>query len=349
LDPKLAPLVTEAFKEMATGQWTLKEWAAHVHSMGHRSRHGFRIGVGAWSDIFHNRFYLGETWLKRGDIPTKGNHEPLVDSDIFAMVQEILKRHDNYKQRTQRHKYLLQGLLFSEDTETQCYVETHPRKKISYYRTKGKVNGGQVFYNTRDIDKQVPLIIKAHTVTADEKVKIEKLLEEWFASENKDNSEFEKANNRLDKLDRMEKNLQELVLEEEISKDDFKQHRMRIEAEKANLKDLVETIRSRMRFVRGDFETALEIARNLDLLYKFGDDENRRLLCETVFRRISVRDGKIVKVERNHPFELIYSQTKSSESLPTGTPGGIRTPDKRFRNLADSADLLSISHFLSPW
>ena len=341
LDPKLAPLVTEAFKEMATGQWTLKEWAAHVHSMGHRSRHGFRIGVGAWSDIFHNRFYLGETWLKRGDIPTKGNHEPLVDSDTFGMVQQILKRHDNYKQRTQRHKYLLQGLLFSEDTETSCYVETHPRKKISYYRTKGKVNGGQVFYNTRDIDKQVPLIIKAHTVTADEKVKIEKLLEEWFASENKDNSEFEKANNRLDKLDRMEKNLQELVLEEEISKDDFKQHRMRIEAEKANLKDLVETIRSRMRFVRGDFETALEIARNLDLLYKFGDDENRRLLCETVFRRISVRDGKIVKVERNHPFELIYSQTKSSESLPTGTPGGIRTPDKRFRKpLLYPAELL---------
>ena len=139
----------------------------------------------------------------------------------------------------------------------------------------------------------------------------------------------------------MEKNLQELVLEEEISKDDFKQHRMRIEAEKANLKDLVETIRSRMRFVRGDFETALEIARNLDLLYKFGDDENRRLLCETVFRRISVRDGKIVKVERNHPFELIYSQTKSSESLPTGTPGGIRTPDKRFRKpLLYPAELL---------
>ena len=161
---------------MATGQWTLKEWAAHVHSMGHRGRHGFRIGVGAWSNIFHNRFYLGETWLKRGDIPTKGNHEALVDSDTFGMVQQILKRHDNYKQRTQRHKYLLQGLLFSEDTETPCYVETHPRKKISYYRTKGKVNGGQVFYNTRDIDKQVPLIIKAHTVTADEKVKMRSYL-----------------------------------------------------------------------------------------------------------------------------------------------------------------------------
>ncbi len=86
-----------------------------------------------------------------------------MDADTFARVQEVLKAHDNYKQRTQRHKYLLQGLLFSEDTGTPCYVETHPKKKISYYRTKGKVNGSQVFYNARDIDGQLPELIKSHT------------------------------------------------------------------------------------------------------------------------------------------------------------------------------------------
>ena len=103
----MAPLIAEAFKEMATGKWTLKEWADHAYSMGHRSRQGFRIAVSVWSTVFHNRFYLGETWLKRGDVPTRGNQEPLVNVDTFARVQEVLKTHDNYKQRTQRHKYLL--------------------------------------------------------------------------------------------------------------------------------------------------------------------------------------------------------------------------------------------------
>lgn len=320
VDPLLGPLVTDAFKEMSTGRWTLKEWADHVYSMGHRSRHGFRIAVSLWGTVFHNRIYLGETWLKLGDIPTKGTHEPLVDADTFARVQEVLKAHDNYKQRTQRHKYLLQGLLFSEDTGTSCYVETHPRKKISYYRTKGKVNGSQVFYNARDIDGQLPQLIKVHTITDDEKSKVENLFEKWFANENKDSAELEQAKQRLAKLDRMEKNLQELVLEEQITRDDFKQHRLHIEAERANLRDLVETISSQRRFVRGDFETALETASKLDLLYQTGNNDNRRLLCETVFRQISVRDGKIVKVERNHPFELIFSQAKGSEPLLSGQP-----------------------------
>jgi len=141
VDPQLGPLVTKAFQEMATGNWTLKEWANHVYSLGHRSRKGFRIAVGIWSSIFHSRFYLGETWLKKGDMPTKGNQEALTDEDTFNRVQEVLRVHDNYKQRTQRHKYLLQGMLYSEDTKTPCFVETHQKKKISYYRTKGKVDG----------------------------------------------------------------------------------------------------------------------------------------------------------------------------------------------------------------
>lgn len=82
----------------------------------------------------------------------------------------------------------------------------------------------------------------------------------------------------------------------------------------------METESSRKRLVRGDFETALETVSKLDLLYENADNDNRRLLCETVFRQICVRNGKIIGVERNHPFELIYSQAKSSESFLSGQP-----------------------------
>ncbi len=57
-----------------TGKWTLESWANHAYSFGYHSRLGNRIGRSKWSDIFHHRFYLGETWMKLGDIPTKGTH-----------------------------------------------------------------------------------------------------------------------------------------------------------------------------------------------------------------------------------------------------------------------------------
>jgi DNA invertase Pin-like site-specific DNA recombinase len=320
VDPQLGPLVTKAFQEIATGTWTLKEWTDHAYSLGYRSRKGFRIAVNVWSSAFHNRFYLGETWLKKGDMPTKGNHEALTDEDTFDRVQEVLRSHDNYKQRVQRHKYLLQGLLFSEDTNTPCFVETHPKKRISYYRTKGKIDGRQVFYNTRDVDDQLLDAMKNLTITDDQKAALEAKLQEWFNAETSDNDEWDQAKERLAKLDRMEKNLQEIFLEEEISKEDFKERRLRIQAERTNLKYLVDTIESRRGLVRTDFEIGLQIANQLDSIFENGNNDSRRLLCETVFRQVRVREGKIVDLAMNAPFAIILSQGKGSESLLSGQP-----------------------------
>ncbi len=70
------------------------------------------------------------------------------------------------------------------------------------------------------------------TITDDQKATLEVQLEKWFASETSDNAEWEQAKQRLAKLGRMERNLQDLFLEEEISKGDFKEQRLRIQAER---------------------------------------------------------------------------------------------------------------------
>ncbi|MBM3167366.1 MAG: recombinase family protein, partial [Chloroflexi bacterium] len=78
VDPQMGPLMTQAFKEMASGKWTLKEWADHAYSLGYRSSAGNKVPVSSWCSIFHNRFYIGEVYLRKGDMPVKGNHGPLV-------------------------------------------------------------------------------------------------------------------------------------------------------------------------------------------------------------------------------------------------------------------------------
>jgi len=320
VDPERGHFVTKAFQEMASGKWTIKEWTEHAYQAGIRSRKGFRIAASVWGYIFHNRFYLGETWLRKSDTPTKGTHQPLVDETTFAQVQQVLRKHDNYKQLTQKHKYLLQGLLYSDDASSPCFVETHPKKKISYYRTKGKVAGSQIFYDTRDIDEQLLNVTKTLTINDGARDQLKEELVQWFEAEGNGEGELNTAKQKLSKLDRMEKNLQRLVIEEQISFEDFKEHRSRIEAERASLKDLVESIVSRQGLVKGDFEMALQLANELDFLYANGDNDEKRLLCEVVFKRIHVRNGKLEQVELNPPFQLIASRTKGSESFLSGQP-----------------------------
>ena len=62
------------------------------------------------------------------------------------------------------------------------------------------------------------------------------------------------------------------------------------------------------------------LANRLDSLFEKSNNDNRRLLCETVFRQVRVREGKIVDMEMNSPFTIIFSQAKGSESLLSGQP-----------------------------
>ena len=74
-----------------------------------------------------------------------------------------------------------------------------------------------------------------------------------------------------------------------------------------------------------DFEIALQLAAELDFLFEKGTFDEKRLLCETVFKRIYLKEGKISTVEFNAPFGLIAAGTRGSGAVPNGTPGGTRT------------------------
>ena len=87
---------------------------------------------------------------------------------------------------------------------------------------------------------------------------------DWFDSETDTSEELQMAEARLTKLRTMEKNLQQLYLEEDISHHDFKEHRVRIEAERSRLTNTVAAVRQRQNLVKADFEIALQLATELD-------------------------------------------------------------------------------------
>jgi len=116
----------------------------------------------------------------------------------------------------------------------------------------------------------------------------------------------------------MGKNLQQMLLEEEISKSDFKEHRVRIEAERAKLKNTIDVISQRQNLVKADFEVALQLATELNFLYDKANFDEKRLLCETVIRQLNIKNGTIVNMELNSPFALIATRAESSGAVLNG-------------------------------
>src|SRR5881296_744034 len=56
-----------------------------------RLRGGIRFGVGSLAHLLKNRFYVGEV-VYRGEVH-RGEHEPILDRDLFAAVQDKLAAH----------------------------------------------------------------------------------------------------------------------------------------------------------------------------------------------------------------------------------------------------------------
>ena len=313
VDPKIGPMVTEAFKEMATGKYTIDEWTAHAFALGYRSRSDGKISRSKWHDLFHNRFYLGKTgWGRRGE-EQDGNHLPLVDPITFAKVKEVLSKHDHNKKRTRHHDYLLRGLLYSLDADSPCLVTTQPSKRISYYRSKTRVNGSQVYYNCREIDEQVDKLIKLMAIE-ESRQHLETTLHQWLAEMGKDDedSELSRARQRLEHLVTKRKNINRMAAEEIISWDEFRELRDEVESEEASLRARIDFITNHQTLLAADFDLALDIACNLSWLYEKGDFEERRLLIETLFKRLCLRQGKIVSYELNPPFAMFYNDNKYS-------------------------------------
>ncbi|MBC8477836.1 MAG: recombinase family protein, partial [Dehalococcoidia bacterium] len=216
VDPKLGPVIAEAFREMTTGKYTLDEWTAHAFTMGHRSRAGGKLSRSRWHDIFHNRFYMGKTgWGRYGGEERDGNHPALVDPVTFAQVQDVLAKHDHHKKRTQRHQYLLRGLLYSLDADSPCLVTTQPSKGISYYRSKARVDGSQVYYNCANIDGQVADLIRSVTVEQESRPRLEAALRQWLADMGREDegSELSRAHQRLESLAAKRKNVNRMAAE----------------------------------------------------------------------------------------------------------------------------------------
>ena len=166
----------------------------------------------------------------------------------------------------------------------------------------------------------MPDIFKSITITDKARQELEQDLDNWFEAEGNLNDELKTSESRLAKLERVEKNLQQLAIEEEISIADFKEHRQRIEAERSRLKNMVDYTKQRQNLVKADFEIALQLATEFDFLYEKGTFDERRLLCETVFKRLFVKEGKVTRAELNAPFRLIASKSKGSESVLIGSP-----------------------------
>ena len=89
-DPERAPLVRQAFEDLATGQYTKQDVIARATAAGLRSRKGLTLSPQSFGQMMRNPIYAGKVESPDYGVSTKGNFEPLVDETTFYRAQAVL-------------------------------------------------------------------------------------------------------------------------------------------------------------------------------------------------------------------------------------------------------------------
>ena len=135
LDEERAPLVRLAFTEYATGNWTVRQLADHLNTLGLSipptpRRPAKPITATRLHEILRHPYYKGIVTFQGVEYP--GKHEPLVDSQTWQTVQTILTSR-RYGERQRIHNHFLKSTVVCGQCGARLSVQNAKNSKGTIY------------------------------------------------------------------------------------------------------------------------------------------------------------------------------------------------------------------------
>ena len=135
LDEERAPLIRLAFTEYATGNWTVRQLAEHLNTLGLSipptpRRCAKPITATRLHEILRHPYYKGIVTFQ--GVEYAGKHEPLVDSQTWQTVQTILASR-RYGERQRIHNHFLKSTVVCGQCGARLSVQNAKNSKGTIY------------------------------------------------------------------------------------------------------------------------------------------------------------------------------------------------------------------------
>ncbi len=297
-----------------------------LNGNGYKTRNNKSWAAASISRLLSNPTYIGKIWYnKRASSKTtgklknrpkeewiinEGNHQPIIDGQIFNTVQKILER-QSQEPRRKMSEYLLSGLVrcgkCGGALSGATYRRVTPRnpRVYAYYKchnsnSKGKAicKGISIAKETLEnlvIDKILSLT-KSKGFKVDIKKAINKFNQEVFAETKPMLQEKNKLIKRNELIEIKKKNILMLVEDGIINKDDYRSRISELNAELESNQKKVYEIESKLNdgnIEAINFNSIYEIVSNFKENWKYFDTISKKDLLWSLISKIVVDNGKI--------------------------------------------------------
>ena len=319
-DEKTAPLVGQAFELYSTGNYSLETLAAEMARRGLKTRYGKRYGPEKMKRHLMRRFYVGK--LEWQGKEYDGKHEPIINTELFYRVQEILKKRSADTGEKGKLQFLLRGVAYCRTCERRLTAEIHPRG--SYYRCHPNLEKGRCterYTPVKTLEQQLEALYE-RLQPQEKLLKLLKLEMEEIGRKRKMIAEKEvnMLRREIEDLGKKEVHLADEMLSDKMPKSVHqkiqKQYTEKRRVVDARLSQLDVDYEDPLDFL----DKAIVVSSTLLYLHQRFNFEQRKNLLRAVFEKIYIQNRNIVEVKLNPPFSFLLKNdiNNTFENHPIG-------------------------------
>ena len=232
----MAPLMLQAFEDIAAEHLTTEEVWQKATANGLRKKNGKPVSRGYFYDLLKNEIYMG--WINKFGERHKGVFTAIVPESLFHSVHKILKKRGKKcaSYVTDNPEFPLRRFVSSTTGVKLTGAKSTGRKGVKYplYRFRD----GGTNYRKDDLHILFADFMDSYAISDKRLTKLKQFVQEKFAKATRNEREhLERANGRLTAIHELESNLVESM--GVLSQETFKRQMERLEKEEADLKSLL--------------------------------------------------------------------------------------------------------------
>ena len=308
LDEERAPLIRLAFTEYATGDWTVRQLADHLNTLGLNipptpRRCAKPITATRLHEILRHPYYKGIVTFQGVEYP--GKHEPLVDSQTWQTVQTILASR-RYGERQRIHNHFLKSTVVCGQCGARLSVQNAKNSKgtiYPYFVCARRCRLHDCAFTAVLIDVVEDRMVELYRtiqLSAADRTQIEHYLHDELAQIEGDKAKAVRSlTTRRTNIEDRRRRLLHAHYEGAIPLDLLKEEQTQLTSELDQIERQLAAYQADAAEVRQHLTQALDLLEDCHRLYTAAPDHLKKLLNQVFFQRVLVNpavdeDGRVV-------------------------------------------------------
>jgi DNA invertase Pin-like site-specific DNA recombinase len=310
-DPKMAPLVREAFELYATGNVSQPRLVEEMYRRGLRNRQGKEVSLNGISTMLNNSFYMGLIRLRTTGECFPGIHAPILSKQLFDIVQRVLD--GKTVARTHKHEFTFSRMI--RCSLCGCTVMAEEHKGHTYYRCHTKTCETKTMREERIDDALAHKFAPLH-LNEEELAYVRQRIA-WMRAHNQERTlgQMEASRLQLAQLrDRLTR-LTDAYLDGAIDRALLDERRANLLFEEAGLKQRMQDLEAGNDAAVAHLEEYLELIQSASNLHKLTLPQEKRILVKKLTSNLALSPENAA-ITLGNAAQLIANRPKVLEGRP---------------------------------